>query len=104
MLPDRASNPGPLTYESGALPIALRGPASYEYSASNVHEGDTIDTPYFFVNKTAFFSFQNNPKNLDPSFKTDPDFRTILKGKTYLTAEFHKTTVDSRYLEVEGTL
>ena len=27
MLPDRASNPGPLTYESGALPIALRGPA-----------------------------------------------------------------------------
>ena len=27
MLPDRVSNPGPLTYESGALPIALRGPA-----------------------------------------------------------------------------
>ena len=29
MLPDRVSNPGPLTYESGALPIALRGPAEY---------------------------------------------------------------------------
>ena len=27
MLPDRVSNPGPMTYESGALPIALRGPA-----------------------------------------------------------------------------
>ena len=27
MLPDRVSNPGQLTYESGALPIALRGPA-----------------------------------------------------------------------------
>ena len=27
MLPDRVSNPGPLTYESGALPIALRCPA-----------------------------------------------------------------------------
>ena len=27
MLPDRVSNPGPLTYESGALPIALRGSA-----------------------------------------------------------------------------
>ena len=25
MLPDRVSNPGPLTYKSGALPIALRG-------------------------------------------------------------------------------
>ena len=28
MLPDRISNPGPLTYESGALPIALRGPTN----------------------------------------------------------------------------
>ena len=27
MLPDRVSNPGPLTYDSDALPIALRGPA-----------------------------------------------------------------------------
>ena len=26
MLPDRVSNAGPLTYESGALPIALLGP------------------------------------------------------------------------------
>ena len=31
MLPDRVSNPGPLTYESGALPIALRGPALKMY-------------------------------------------------------------------------
>ena len=30
MLPDRVSNPGPLTYESGALPIALRGPVLCE--------------------------------------------------------------------------
>ena len=29
MLPYRVSNPGPLTYESGALPIALRGPAIF---------------------------------------------------------------------------
>ena len=28
MWPDRVSNPGPLTYESGALPAALRGPAA----------------------------------------------------------------------------
>ena len=32
MLPDRVSNPGPLTYESGALPIALRGPAACQGS------------------------------------------------------------------------
>ena len=40
MLPDRVSNPGPLTYESGALPIALRGPAeeygSIQYGDINV--------------------------------------------------------------------
>ena len=41
MLPDRVSNPGPLTYESGALPIALRGPAIKEVSkAANL---DWID-------------------------------------------------------------
>ena len=28
-MPDRVSNPGPLTYESGALPIALHGPAKW---------------------------------------------------------------------------
>ena len=28
MLPDRVSNPGPLTYESGALQIVLHGPAA----------------------------------------------------------------------------
>ena len=27
MWPDRVSSPGALTYESGALPTALRGPA-----------------------------------------------------------------------------
>ena len=27
MLPDRVSKPGPLTIETGALPIELRGPA-----------------------------------------------------------------------------
>ena len=30
MWPDRVSNPGPLTYESVALPTALRGPALKE--------------------------------------------------------------------------
>ena len=34
MLPDRVSNPGPLTYESGALPIALRGPEEIRMDCS----------------------------------------------------------------------
>ena len=28
---------------------------------------------YFFAYKTEFFFFQNNPKNLDPSYKMDLD-------------------------------
>ena len=36
MLPDRVSNPGPLTYESGVLPIALRGPAKKMYSKASM--------------------------------------------------------------------
>ena len=40
MLPERVSNPGPLSYKSGALPIALRGPKpqsnyTYAYTYSN---------------------------------------------------------------------
>ena len=37
MLPDRVSNPGSLTYESGALPIALRGPALRERGSLMFH-------------------------------------------------------------------
>ena len=29
--------------------------------------------PCFFACKMVFFSFQNNPKNLDPSYMTDLD-------------------------------
>ena len=37
MLQDRVSNRGPLTCESGALPIALRGPALWCEARSLVH-------------------------------------------------------------------
>ena len=35
MSPDRVSNPGLLTYESGALPNALRGPAPGQVVCQN---------------------------------------------------------------------
>ena len=41
MLPYRVSNPGPLTYESGALPIALRGPANVS-KENNLGPGEKI--------------------------------------------------------------
>ena len=34
--------------------------------------------PYFLGYKTDFFSFQNNPKDLDPSYKTDLDLGDCL--------------------------
>ena len=37
------------------------------------HDHMLIMVPYFFAYKTVFFSFQNNPKNLDPSYKMDLD-------------------------------
>ena len=45
MLPDRISNPGPLTYESGALLIALRGPArraEYLYQPAHPHRPKSV--------------------------------------------------------------
>ena len=43
MLPDLVSNQGPLTYESGALPIALRGPASVVYEQHKFRHNLTSD-------------------------------------------------------------
>ena len=67
MLPDRVSNPGPLTYESGALPIALRGPA-----------------PQYWISPMKFcynlsFTLPKQSKDLDPSYKMALDFLLFWK-------------------------
>ena len=64
MLPDRVSNPGPLTYKSGALPIALRGPVLCALAVIRV------------------LPFLNTPKDLDPSYKMDLDFWDCFGKKT----------------------
>ena len=47
---------------------------------------------YLFGYKTKFFSFQNNPKNLDMSSKTDLDLCNCLgRIKLHITAKFHGT-------------
>ena len=48
MWPDRVSNPGPLTYESGALSTALRGPAYLEVD-DLLHFMPSIKPPQHFV-------------------------------------------------------
>ena len=56
MLPDRVSNPGPLTYESGALPIALRGPAVL------------VKAHYFFTDSLIGPGHLHRKKHTEPSF------------------------------------
>ena len=66
MWPDRVSNPGPLTYESGALPTALRGLGRcknmhYIYIYANmlliVFISNTILKRYMFTNIQNFKCF-----------------------------------------------
>ena len=57
MLPDRVSNPGPLTYESGALPIALRGRADFSSRLKTLDNFTNFNICsfvfyHFFVKKT----------------------------------------------------
>ena len=37
------------------------------------NDQELTQLPYFLGYKTDFISFQNNPKDLDPSYKTDLD-------------------------------
>ena len=73
MWPDRVSNRGPLTYESGALPTVLHGPA--EHLTCPIYKTGDYPTKLLQVCISVLcnsaikwgFLFQNNPEDLDPS-------------------------------------
>ena len=51
-----------------------------------------LEVPYFFAYKTEFFSFQNSPENLDPSYKMDLDLWDCLgRVKLILQQKLHRT-------------
>ena len=52
MLPVRVSNPGPLTYKSGALPIALRGPAQSDQGLHCLQLSPAIQTHLTVITNT----------------------------------------------------
>ena len=58
MLPDPVSNPGPLTYESGALSIALRGPACSRHEMVVVLPSQ-CETKYLLCKGVIFVNLQN---------------------------------------------
>ena len=75
MLPDLVSNPGPLTYESGALPIALRGPAiRQQISIKNVMSDSVQELLMLYKNriidvevlKNALKAFNYAPRGPQP--------------------------------------
>ena len=56
MLPDRVSNPGPLTYESDALPIALRGPATQSLVSCGIQNSSCFNLMFSNVSFWQIFS------------------------------------------------
>ena len=76
MLPDRVSNPGPLTYESGALPIALRGPAMF--SLESPHRGDSNEYTQYTIFNMKIKIILNYPKSAAMVFFPS-DLRTSSK-------------------------
>ena len=48
---------------------------------------------------TGLVSFQNNPKNLDPSYKVDLSLGLFKKGKTHIIAKFQGTDLATYVFE-----
>ena len=89
MLPDRVSNPGPLTYESGALPIVLRGPASTRVEPVLVRTPHSIVqykvaselTFTLFLKNTVFTFFVDEKKKIKKNFVFR--FSQVVRGGHY---------------------
>ena len=56
-----------------------------------MEEHTILTLPYFFGYKTEFFSYQNNPRHLDPSYKTDLDLWDCLGSVKLKIANFDGT-------------
>ena len=66
-----------------------------------------LHLPYFFGYKMkfVFFSFQNNPKNLDPSYKMDlKSLGLFRKSKTCSRAKLSETDLLARLDQVQEEL
>ena len=91
MLPDRVLNPGPLTYESGALPIALRGQAKNigrpSYLFAFCAMGTTFETLFSSLDDIALLKWgllskkEFAPTGANSSFMSRPLLRMETKMK-----------------------
>ena len=74
MLPDQVLNPGPQTYESGALPIALRGPA-FSQKEDSVR---CLDQPVIDRLQEFLFKFEIQLKSLKSRYSRSERFSDFL--------------------------
>ena len=84
MLPDQVSNPGPLTYESGALPIVLRGPAQVVFrylSIVKVNKYFVRGSSYVIFKFPSFFSVGVNSQSKESSLWCKYKHLTFLHSK-----------------------
>ena len=73
MLPDRVSNPGPLTYESGVLPIALRGPAlPWTYNNNTTPDKDLPNDSQTNIHSNNVPRHDSSPNNKHPQSVSHP--------------------------------
>ena len=89
MLPDRVSNPGPLTYESGALPIALCGPAPCKQAVVCPYLWDRVCSMFGGAGK---FCLAHGLRQLTHDFKSDVrilNFRSDVTCATTKNTESH---------------
>ena len=71
MLPDRVSNPGPLTYESGALPIALRGPCKGDQICDSQNRNKLFKGK-IYSQRSKFFPLKVYPKAMGEKKELPP--------------------------------
>ena len=64
---------GKCSYQNSRLLISQKSKIIPNYCFLKVNFLVPENLPYFFSYKTEFFSFQNKPKDLDPSYKMDVD-------------------------------
>ena len=115
MLPDRVSNPGPLTYESGALPIALHGLAPLDYKETFQKWIQSAELQAKELQKTAkntLQSFADNPtavkenleKNLQYSDNSSLYYRTgkLKRIRTEVKDQQYMEKIDTAMEEIQG--
>ena len=77
MWPDRVSNLGPLTYESGALPTALRGPAYicvYNLNTRKCNKKTQTCLQKLLLFSRIYFRYTSNNDDADMFTKTHITF------------------------------